>query len=211
MSVRDLVRKMGSTSDPIFKIVAAGALAAVWVLSGTTFDAAKIKITTQHHQTYPFDTVRTWNWSPDGSGEVKLATTADADPERLRERVEPVLVPAIEREMKARGLEKVSASPDVLVNYYVLVTVGQSSQYMGQFLPSTPEWGVPIVMGGTTAVRAYPVGTVLIDMVAPSLKSVVWRGAAQAEVDLDKKPEERRVRLEQAVRDMLEKFPPKKK
>jgi hypothetical protein len=202
---------MSLRNTPIVHIVAVGTLAAVWVLSGTTFDAAKIKITTQHHQTYPFDKVHTWDWSPDGSGEVKLATTADADPERLRERVEPVLVPTIEREMKARGLEKVSASPDVLVNYYVLVTVGQSSQYMGQFLPSTPEWGVPIVMGGTTAVRAYPVGTVLIDMVAPSLKSVVWRGAAQAEVDLDKKPEERRVRLEQAVRDMLEKFPPKKK
>jgi len=30
-------------------------------------------------------------------------------------------------------------------------------------------------------------------------------------VDLDKKPEERRVRLEQAVRDMLQKFPPKQK
>ena len=200
-----------SLRNPNFHIVAAGALAAVWVLSGTTFDAAKIKITTQHHQTYPFDKVHTWDWSPDGPGEVKLATTADADPERLRERVEPVLVPAIEREMKARGLEKVSASPDVLVNYYVLVVIGQSSQYMGQFLPSTPEWGVPIVMGGTQALRAYPVGTVLIDMVAPSLKSVVWRGAAQAEVDLDKKPEERRVRLEQAVRDMLKQFPPKKK
>jgi len=202
---------MSVRNTPIVHIVAAGVLAAVWVLSGTTFEAAKIKITTQHHQTYPFANVKTWDWSPDGHGEVKLATTADADPERLRERVEPVLVPAIEREMKARGLEKVSASPDVLVNYYVLVVIGQSSQYMGQFLPSTPEWGVPIVMGGTQALRAYPVGTVLIDMVAPSLKSVVWRGAAQAEVDLDKKPEERRVRLEQAVRDMLKQFPPKPK
>ena len=192
-------------------IVAAAGTAALWLAAGATFEAAKIKITVEHHQTYAFDTVRTWDWSLDGPGEVKLATTAEADPERLRQKVEPVLVPAIERELLARGLQKVSASPDVFVHYYVLVTVGQSSQYMGQFIPSTPEWGVPIVIGGTTALRAYPIGTVLIDVVAPALKSVVWRGAAQAEVDLDKKPEERRVRLEQAVRDMLKRFPPKKK
>ena len=42
------------------------------------------------------------------------------------------------------------------------------------------------------------------------MKSVVWRGVAQAEVDLEKKPEERRVRLEKAVHDMLKEFPPKK-
>jgi hypothetical protein len=39
----------------------------------------------------------------------------------------------------------------------------------------------------------------------------VWRGAAQAEVDLDKQPEERRVRLDKAVHDILKQFPPKDK
>jgi hypothetical protein len=187
------------------------AMAALWVLSSAPFEAAKIKITVQHHQTYPFGTVRTWNWSPDGTGEVKLATTAEADPERLRQKVDPVLVQSIERELAARGLTRSADNPDLLVNYYVLVTVGQSSQYIGQFIPSTPEWGVPIVMGGTQALRAYPIGTVLIDMVAPSKKYVVWRGAAQAEVDLDKQPEERRVRLDKAVHDILKQFPPKDK
>jgi hypothetical protein len=187
------------------------AMAALWVLSSAPFEAAKIKITVQHHQTYPFGTVRTWNWSPDGTGEVKLATTAEADPERLRQKVDPVLVQSIERELAARGLTRSADNPDLLVNYYVLVTVGQSSQYIGQFIPSTPEWGVPIVMGGTQALRAYPIGTVLIDMVAPSKKYVVWRGAAPAEVDLDKQPEERRVRLDKAVHDILKQFPPKDK
>jgi hypothetical protein len=187
------------------------AMAALWVLSAAPFEAAKIKITVQHHQTYPFGTVRTWNWSPDGTGEVKLATTAEADPERLRQKVDPVLVQSIERELSARGLTKNADNPDLLVNYYVLVTVGQSSQYIGQFIPSTPEWGVPIVMGGTQALRAYPIGTVLIDMVAPEKKYVVWRGAAQAEVDLDKQPEERRARLDKAVHDILKQFPPKDK
>ena len=122
-----------------------------------------------------------------------------------------MLLPLIERELTARGLTKTAENPDLLVNYFALVSVGQSSQYIGQFIPSTPEWGVPIVMGATQSLRAYPVGTVLIDMVAPSKEAVVWRGAAQAEIDLERKPEERRVRLEKAVHDMLVQFPPKDK
>ena len=191
--------------------IAAVASAALWVLSGATFEAAKIKVTVQHHQTFPFATMRTWNWSPDGPGKVMLATTAEADPERWRQKLEPVLLPLIERELTARGLTKAAENPDLLVNYFALVSVGQSSQYIGQFIPSTPEWGVPIVMGATQSLRAYPVGTVLIDMVAPSKEAVVWRGAAQAEIDLERKPEERRVRLEKAVHDMLVQFPPKDK
>ena len=156
--------------------------------------------------------MRTWNWSPDGTGKVMLATTAEADPEKLRQKVDPVLVPRDRTGADGpRASRRPPTTPRLLVNYYVLVTVGQSSQYMGQFIPSTPEWGLPIVMGGTTAAARVPRRHGLIDMVAPSMKSVVWRGAAQAEVDLEKKPEERRVRLEKAVHDMLEEFPPKKK
>jgi hypothetical protein len=39
----------------------------------------------------------------------------------------------------------------------------------------------------------------------------VWRGAAQAELNLEAPQEQRRQRLEQAVRDVLAKFPPKPK
>lgn len=197
-------------SRPCTALVALAVAAAVWVLSGATFHAAKIEIKTQHDETFSFAGLRTWNWSPNGKGEVKLVTTAEADPQRLRDQVEPVIVPVVEQELPRRGFTRTADTPDVLVNYFVLVTIGQSSQYMGQFI-GTPEWGLPPFMASTTALRAFPVGTLLIDVVAPSRQAIVWRGAAQAEIDLDRKPEERRVRLEQAVRDILKRFPPKDK
>jgi hypothetical protein len=58
--------------------------------------------------------------------------------------------------------------------------------------------------------RAFPVGTLLIDAFAANGKDHVWRGAAQAEVDLQRSQAERRQRLDGAVRDLLKKFPPKK-
>jgi len=39
---------------------------------------------------------------------------------------------------------------------------------------------------------------------------VVWRGSAQAEIDRRLDGEARDVRLQNAVREMLKKFPPKK-
>lgn len=187
----------------------AASVAACWMLSGTAFEAAKVKIRTHHDENFSFSGVRTWNWSPDGFGQILLGTTSDADPERLRDRVEPVLVPLVEREMAARGFTKTADNPAVLVNYFVLVVIGQSSQYMGQFAQGLTDWALPPIQGATQSMRVFPVGTVLIDVVSPATKAVVWRGAAQSEIDLERKPEERRARLERAVRDILKQFPPK--
>jgi hypothetical protein len=191
-----------------FGVTITGALLASWVLSSTSTEARKVTIKTQHDKTFSFAGLKTWAWDPTSKGEVRLATTAAANPERLRERVEPILLPAIEREMVGRGFSPSTESPDVYVSYWVLVTVGQSSQQMGQFI-GIPEWGLPPIRGATTAIRAYPVGTLLIDATAPSRRAVVWRGSAQAEIDLDRPDEERRTRLVDAVHRILEKFPPK--
>ena len=188
-----------------------GCIAALWMAAGTSFEAKKIKIQTQVDDRFSFEGLRGWTWSPDGTGQVKMATTANADPEALRQRVDPVIVPLVEQELSKKGFTKSAEKPDLIVNYYVLVTVGQSSQYMGQFVGSIPQWGLPPFEGSTTALRAFPVGTLLIDMVSPSEKAVVWRGVAQAELDLERPQEERRQRLEQAVREVLAKFPPKPK
>lgn len=205
MTVNDLGRRHGL-------VVLCALVAAVWVAAGTTFDAAKkITIKTQVDDRFSFEGLHAWNWSPDGTGQVKMATTANANPEALRQRVDPVIVPIVEKELSTKGFTKATDKPDLIVNYYVLVTVGQSSQYMGQFVGSIPQWGLPPFEGSTTALRAFPVGTLLIDMVSPSEKAVVWRGAAQAELDLEAPQEQRRQRLEQAVRDILAKFPPKPK
>jgi hypothetical protein len=185
-----------------------GAMLAFWVCFGAPTEARKVTVKAQHDKTFSFKGLKTWAWDPSSKGEVRLATTASANPERLRERVEPILLPAIERELTARGFSPASQTPDVYISYWVLVTVGQSSQQMGQFI-GIPEWGLPPIRGATTAIRAYPVGTLLIDATAPARRAVVWRGSAQAEIDLDRPDEERRTRLVDAVHGIFGKFPPK--
>ena len=94
------------------------------------------------------------------------------------------------------------------MHYYVLATVNQTSQYMGQFVAPLPAWGLPPFAPVTTALDIFAVGTLIIDMTSPAKQAIVWRGSAQRKIDLDKPDKERRQVLERAIRDLIKQFPP---
>jgi uncharacterized protein DUF4136 len=180
------------------------------LLLASRFDAAETDLKVDYDKTFSFAGLRTWTWHPDGAGDVRLAVSSQDDPKRVAARVDPVIVPAVEREMTARGFARAATTPDVYVHYYVLATVNQSAQQLGQFLPPTGEWGLPPLHASTTALSIYPVGTLIIDISSPEEKAVVWRGAAQRKINLERPDDERRKVLEQAIRNLLKRFPPKK-
>ncbi|PWT82072.1 MAG: hypothetical protein C5B57_09350 [Blastocatellia bacterium] len=191
-------------------MAAAVAIAVSWLLLATHFEAADTDLKVDYDKSFSFTGVRTWTWHPDGPGDVRLAVSSQDDPKRVAARVDPVIVPAVEREMTARGFARATATPDVYVHYYVLATVNQSAQSLGQFLPPTGEWGLPPFNASTTALSIYPVGTLIIDVSSPAAKAVVWRGAAQRKINLERPDDERRKVLDKAIRDLLKRFPPKK-
>jgi hypothetical protein len=187
------------------------AIAVAW-LAAARPHAAKTEINVEADPKFSFDGLHTWAWHPDGSGDVKLALSADSDPKRVAALVDPVIVPAVEKEMTARKWSKATgAAPDLFVHYYFLATVGQTSQYHGQFLPAVPVWGLPPFAPSTSSLSIYPVGTLIIDLTSPALKAIVWRGSAAREIEIEKPADERRKTLEKAIRDLLARFPPKKK
>lgn len=189
----------------------ASAVLALWCLAAAAPEAAKkIKIDTQHDKAVNFAALKTWAWHPSGKGEVKLALTPQSDPERIKAIAGPVIEAAVEKEMAGRGLTQVAEKADLLVTYWLLGTIGESSQQMGEFLGGVSEWGLPPFSGSTQSLRAFPVGTLLLDMFAANGKDLVWRGAARAEVDLELHRPERKKRVEGAIHDLLLKYPPKK-
>jgi hypothetical protein len=141
---------------------------------------------------------------------VRLAVSSHDDPAQVAARVDPVIIPAVEREMPARGFARAVDRADIYLHYYVLATVRQSAQTQGQFLPAVPEWGLPPFAPVTTALSIYPVGTLIIDVTSAAAKTIVWRGAAERKIDLERPDDQRRKVLERAIRDLLGKFPPKK-
>ncbi len=184
-------------------------IAAAWVLAGGRPQAAKIEIKVDYDKAFSFASLHTWNWHPDGAGEVKVAYSSDTDPEPIHNRMRPTILAAVEREMTGRRFEKATA-PDLFLHYYLLVTVKGWSQQMGQFAPSVPAWGLPPFTPQTTALEYIPVGTFLLDVLSAPKNEVVWRGAAQADIDLDHSSEQRAKALDRAITDLMKKFPPKK-
>jgi hypothetical protein len=187
-------------------VLAVGVLAA----AGAWVEAAKTDINVQYDKTFSFAGMRTWAWHPEGPGDTRLALTAEADPKRVAARADPVIIPAVEKELGARGFTKVADKPDLYVHYYVLATIKQTSQQMGQFLPAVPEWGLPPFSAGTQGLSTYPVGTLLLDISSPAQKVIVWRGSAARKLDFESADGQRRKNLENAIRDVLTQFPPKK-
>ena len=188
-----------------------GGVAVAWALAGALPGAASTDIKTAWDKKFSFAGLSTWAWHPEGPGDVKLGLTAESDPKAVAARVDPVIIPAIERELGSKKFTKTTTGqPDLYVHYYLLVTVGQSAQIQGQFLPSTVEWGLPPFAPMTTALSIYPVGTLVLDILSAK-REIVWRGAAQRKVDIERPDEERRKVLERAIADLLKKFPPQGK
>jgi hypothetical protein len=174
-----------------------------------TLLSAGAKIQAQKDPVFDFSRLKTWSWSPSGPGDVKVWLTAESKSEPVKRQYEPVIMQAVGDELTRRGLPS-SAQPDFHVTYWVLLTVGSSSQQMGDFLPAVANWGLPPFAPQTTALKVYPMGTLVLDISTVVPDRVVWRAVAQAEVDLDKTDEQRATRLRAVVRDVVAKLPRKK-
>lgn len=172
--------------------------------------AQKIEVRVQRDKSFSFQGLKTWNWHPDGAGDVKLMSSSLDDPKPIKARLEPMVIAAVERELAARGLVKRTDGPtDLIVNYYILVMPATTSQQMGQFLPAVAEYGLPPFQGATTALKAFEQGSLVLDIVAPKEKSVIWRGIAETEVQREYTTEQRQVRLNKAVHEIVKKLPKK--
>lgn len=199
-----------STRLPVVRGFLALVIAVAAATIGGGLEAAKTDVTVDYDMRFKFAGLRTWRWHPDGAGDVKLAMSRDDNPAEVAATVDPIIVPAVERELTANGLVRGDGDTDFFLHYYALVTVGESRQVQGQFLPAVANWGVPpVLLGNSTSLEIYPVGTLVLDVTAVSTKQVVWRGVARRKLDINRSGAERRTEIEKAVRELLKKFPPK--
>jgi hypothetical protein len=127
---------------------------------------------------------------------------------RMSDLVESRIVSAVKQELIAKGYEEdMSGTPDFLVGYHVALQgkldVDTVNQYYGG------RYGYNR-MYTETQVRQYTEGTLLLDIVDGRAKELVWRGQAQAEVYETSDVESRKARIKEAVKRILERFPPEK-
>ena len=190
-------------TTPIPRFIVVGLI----MLTATTV-LARVDVRVEHDKTFNFKPVRTWAWSPAGRGVLKMARTQSDDPEAMRSQAEPIIVDAVGRETKQRGLTEAAAEgADLHLRYYVLLTMGESAQTMGQFLPATLGWGLPPFASATQSLEMMNQGSIVLDFSAHD--TVVWRGLARAKIKFDADQKRRESLIREAVRDLLRRYPPR--
>ena len=176
------------------------------VSAGIVLEAAKIKV--QKDPKIDVATMKTWVWHPTSPGDVKVWISADSKSEPVKKQYEPILMQAVETEIGSRGYTPASAPPaDFVVTYRLLVTAGGTSQYMGQFLPTNANWGIPPFSPQTQSFSYYPLGTLILDAELPGGGPIIWRGIAEAKIELENSDEKREARLRRIIKELVGKLP----
>ena len=186
--------------------------AALLVLTTTVVGCSTMEISYDYDPKADFKGLETYDWlnepqKPTGDPRIDGNTILET---RIHE--------AVDTGLAARGFRKVASDPDFLVAYHVSLDRRQSVQTLNSYYGYGPGWGYgygasyrPGVWAGApeTYVYEYEEGTLILDIVNPENKELMWRGSAQDEVHFKSTPEKDQAQLNEAVQKMLEKFPPK--
>jgi hypothetical protein len=170
-------------------------------------EVAAVKVNINFDKAFDFTQARTWSWNPNGAGQVIAGRTKDDDPESIRKLAEPIIFDEVSKQLPGRGLKPAAGMPDLTMTYYLLLTVGSSSQTLGQFLPSVAQWGLPPFPASTTSLEMIEQGSLVLDLSANN--RLVWRGIGEAKIKVEFDRQKRADLLREGVRDLLRRFPPK--
>lgn len=116
---------------------------------------------------------------------------------------------AVDGVLQTRGFQRVDSDKtdvDFLVNYITSQkTRREERQVTTSFGYGFSPWGLGV--STDSRVQEYEEGSLIIDIIDPETKQVVWRGRSRARIQDDLSPERRTARINEAVAKILEGFP----
>lgn len=194
----------GEMRSPRLQIAAVAVAVATWLVTPLL---AKVDIKVAFDKTFNFKDAKTWEWTPE-PGQLMMARTQDDKPDAVKQRVEPIIMEAVEKELAQRGMQKAASyQPALMMTYYVLLATNMSAQTIGQFLPATVNWGLPIFPPATQSLKYMNAGSLVLDLSAKG--TVVWRGLADTKIAPDATDAKREAIVREAIRDLIKKIPAK--
>jgi hypothetical protein len=172
-----------------------GTIMAAVGLALSSATASAQSVTYDYDKAADFSRIKTYAW-----------TTGTTLQDELNHRR---IVSAIETQLGAKGLTKVeaNANPDVLVAYHA--SFDRNIEING----FESGWGGPRFGGnrtGSARVEQIVTGTLVVDMVDASSKSMLWRGIASKEIDAKAKPEDRDKKANKAAAKLFKQYPPQR-
>ena len=118
------------------------------------------------------------------------------------------IVSAVDSQMTAKGFTLVSSqtTPDVLVAYHARFDKNLEINGFGNGVGG-PRFGAS--RSGHATVDEVTTGTLVVDLMDPKSKAVIWSGIATKELDAKAKPEKKDKNANKAAEKIFSNYPPK--
>jgi hypothetical protein len=189
-----------------------GVLLLVTLMSGCS--ASTLTVTADYDSSEDFSGVKTYAWMPESphpTGDPKVD-----DNRLLHVRIRNT----VNRELTAKGyVEQPFGASDVLVGYHVTVDEKTSIRILNNYYGYEEGWGwsyayrtgKPYSQIGPaeTVDYTYDEGTLILDIAEPEPRKLIWRGVVKTEVDFSANAKTRQERINKAVKQLIDQFPPK--
>jgi hypothetical protein len=168
---------------------------------GLMNSCASISVEHEFDPEADFRSYESFDWMPAESRRVSLRARNPMVETRIRD--------AIAAELRSKGLRPSSSGePDVRIGYLLVLEDGVDSQTIYEGDAADWRYRTYGPARATTTNKAFTVGTLVIDVFDVDEKALVWRGAAEGQVDQTRSPEDQRERIFDAVQKILRNFPP---
>lgn len=125
------------------------------------------------------------------------------------------IISAIEQQLQAKGFRKAApAQASMLVNFHTTVLtkrerdVSNTHPYYWNFGRSSYGSNWALHMNLNSLQRNYKEGSLVIDVIDKN-KQLIWRGSDETRLNQKSNPQKRLEKVNQAVADIMNNFPPK--
>ena len=119
------------------------------------------------------------------------------------------IVRAVDSQLSLKGVTRVerNAKPDLLVAYHA--AFGRDLQISG-FESGWGGYRFGGMRSGTARTEQILTGTLIIDIVDAQAKTIVWRGVASKDIDVNASPEKREKNINKTADKLFKNYPPKR-
>jgi hypothetical protein len=164
------------------------------VLLGLAASCAPVTTRWDYDPEADFSQYKTFNWMPDEDRGERAGQ--EWDHPFVDKRIQQALIVALQ----GKGFEKTATQPDLLVAYRF---TSKQKTAVHVYDPPYPYWGPQ-----PTEVQRLREGTLVIDLVDPQTRRLVWRGWGVGDAEMATRPDLSPEYLRRAVKEILKHYPP---
>jgi len=160
---------------------------------------SSISVTTDFDEKVDFTRLSTYSWmsapeQPAADIQKELASNT---------LIEGRVKRAVDEHLAAKGIRKTTHDPDILVTFHTGVQDKVNVQSWGYGYGW--GWGPG---GANVSTIHYQEGTLILDFIDPKTNKLMWRGAGKKVISEKTTPEKSEKEIKEAVKKILEKYPP---